>query len=64
MQPDVRFSRAASISQRNILFFNAREGDIENEATTEDQLFSSRQGIDVESLAKRRVGLLRDVSGR
>jgi len=41
-----------------------REEDVEDEAESEDLLQRRTEGIDVGSLAERRVGLLRDVSCR
>ena len=37
-----RYTLATSTGQRNILFSNYREGDVGNEAKTEDLLFRSR----------------------
>ena len=45
---------ATSIGQRNILFSNYKEGDVEYAVQTENLLHGNRQGLDVGSLAERR----------
>ncbi len=49
----VRFTPVISTGRRNILFSNYREGDVENEAKTEDLLHQSAKIIDVGPLAER-----------
>ena len=46
------FTFVPSTGQRNILFSNYREGDVEYEAETEDLLHRSRQDVDVGALAE------------
>ena len=48
-----RFAVVISTGRRNILFSNYREGDVENEAKTEDLLHQSAKIIDVGPLAER-----------
>ena len=48
-----RYWTVISTGRRNILFSNYREGDVENEAKTEDLLHQSAKIIDVGPLAER-----------